>query len=58
VPAHLVKRFQECAAKGELTYISTALEWSRPFWKIKHRKIKLAAAVVRLIDDGTRHIAI
>jgi N6-adenosine-specific RNA methylase IME4 len=36
----LEKRFQERAKDGELTYISQAVEWARPFWKIKHRKIK------------------
>lgn len=51
----LDKRFQERAKKGELTYISTALEWSQPFWKIKHRDIKHAtikrAAAATVMPD-------
>jgi N6-adenosine-specific RNA methylase IME4 len=51
----LAKRFHERASKGELTFISQALEWSRPFWKIKHRRIKhrkiKAAANAVVADD-------
>ena len=36
----LTKRFREREAMRELTDITIALEWSRPFWKIKHRDIK------------------
>jgi hypothetical protein len=56
----LAKRFHERESKGELTFVSIAVEWSRPFWKIKHRKIKhrkiKQAASAAAVDDVGRTI--